>query len=324
MKATCSSALGQTFLTGLFIPDFQARFGLSLAEIGAGYGTVVVLASLFLPMILPPVWRMSGGTAGFASVVLFGAAISTQALTSEGNGAAVFFFALFGLRLMARHGATFLMELIAVRAEPANRDTHAALVALLYPATLICLPPVIAIARREHGYVWFWANVSIICTIAAVMAVFIAVIRRGRKTKVAPDAPMPRGLPGRRVWPLLRNADFMVLTWTYAIPLVADTVLILSLTTYAENGFPLAAYAVGQTVGILGLRTLRRWGLSLRAALFGHLLPLLVFFGEVSPAPNSLRAHRRRGLASGTTASWSHARSASACSGNFPTSPPLA
>ncbi|OWK25636.1 hypothetical protein AJ87_08125 [Rhizobium yanglingense] len=108
------STLGQTFVTGLFAPDFQQRFDISLAEIGAGYGIVVALASVTLPLIGPPIWRL-GGTAGFAGVVLAGMALSAWGLSAVGHSPTALFLSLFGLRLMARHGASLIMELVVVQ-----------------------------------------------------------------------------------------------------------------------------------------------------------------------------------------------------------------
>ncbi|OWK25635.1 hypothetical protein AJ87_08120 [Rhizobium yanglingense] len=77
---------------------------------------------------------------------------------------------------------------------------------------------------------------------------------------------------------MIRQADFLTLTWVYVIPLVTDTVLVLFLSAYASDGLPLAAYALGQIFGVTGLRVLQRRGLSLRTALFAHLAPLMIFF----------------------------------------------
>lgn len=285
-------ALGQTFLTGLFLPDFQAQFGISLAGIGAGYGAVVALASLALPLVAPPLWRLTGGVAGFAAVVLCGAALSAAALTVQDTRAEALFAALFGLRLAARHGAAFLMELVTVQARPELRESNAALTALLYPATLICLPPVIDIARQDHGAVWFWGNVALVCAVAGAAAALLAAFRcrRGLKAGRASTLPARHPLPERSAWRLLRNPDFVVLTWAYLIPLVVDTVLILFLSTYADDGLPLATYAAGQIAGVLGLQALRRQGLGLRAALFGHLWPLLLFF-PAAAMPSDLTPH---------------------------------
>lgn len=271
--------LGQTFVTGLFAPDFQQRFDISLAEIGAGYGIVVALASVTLPLIGPPIWRL-GGTAGFAGVVLAGTALSAWGLSAVGQSATALFLSLFGLRLMARHGASLIMELVVVQAEGAQRTRFAALAAMTYPATLICLPPLIALARDTHGFVQIWTGVMLACAAAALAAFAIAAVRRIKARRHAtPDVLRPRKrISAAQAWQMIRQTDFLTLTWVYVIPLVTDTVLVLFLSAYAANGLPLAAYALGQIFGVIGLRVLQSRGLSLRTALFAHLVPLMTFF----------------------------------------------
>jgi MFS family permease len=270
------STLGQTFVIGLFMPEFLDRFNFSMQAFGTAYGVALAAASLALPIVAHVLWRVWGAF-GFAVVMFTGAALCTFALTFGPTSATMFLACLFGLRLFARHGATLLMEVVAAKMPERHRDRTASLFALIYPFTLIAVPTLFNHAMVEDVYTTFWrASALVLLALALVSFLFAATAKRATIQR-PPISRKTASLSAR--WRFIRSADFTVPVFVYILPLVADTILLLFLASISKTSAPLIVYALGQMIGIWLLSFANKSRISLKALLQLHLLPLLSLAG---------------------------------------------
>lgn len=282
-------ALGQTFIVGMFAPDFQTQFGVTLTQIGTAYGLVVIVAGLAVPIIGPVAWRM-GGPRLFVAWVLAGIVLSAFGLTAGLYGLVGLMLSLLGLRLFARHGVALAIELVTASASGRSRATLASLAAIMYPISLVTLPITIEWARETIGFAAIWYSIMIVTAVGACGAFVAAGYRRirlrRRPEQVSAPVGAPLNAPNTTIRKqglytsslvsveLTRSRLFIGLTGIYVTPLIIDTILVLYISTYSTNGLPLLAYAAGQMIGVGCARAWRLIGWSLRSALYTHLLPL--------------------------------------------------